>query len=195
MLEKDLFYGASDDSDVQLVRRFREGDQSAFYQLASRFFLLLKKKAAAYSRNAQDSDDLVQEGLIGLHKAALTFDESGTASFRTYADVCIRNRMISSLRQSSSASERLSGTAVSMEEAERLESPPESDPLNAVIVNEELQALEDYLREQLSPAESRVLDLYLSGLSYDEIAERLGITRKSCDNAMQRIRKKLRQRY
>ena len=195
MLEEDLFYGSDSLSDTELLRRYRAGDQSAFHQLANRFFLVLKKKAAAYSRGGTEADDLVQEGLIGLHNAVLTFDEGGGASFRTYADVCIRNRMISSLRRSGYGRDRMNGTVASIEEVEELESPPESDPLNAVILKEDLNALEGYLREQLSPAESRVLDLYLSGLSYEEIAKRLGITRKSCDNAMQRVRKKLRQRY
>lgn len=194
MLEEELFDVSADESDVQLLRRYRTGDQSAFYQLANRFFLILRNKAAAYSGGA-DTDDLVQEGLIGLNNAALTYDENASASFRTYADACIRNRMLSALRRSSPEKERMNGTVTSIEEAKELESPPECDPLNAVIVKEELQALESYLREQLSPAESRVLDLYLLGLGYDEIAERLGITRKSCDNAMQRVRKKLRERY
>ena len=82
--------------------------------------------------------------------------------------------------------------AGSIEDEHEIPSAPETDPLNAVIMSESLKAFYEFLRNKLSSSESRVLDLYLEGLSYDDIAQRLGITRKSCDNAMQRIRKKLR---
>ena len=181
--------------DKELVRLCREGSDAAFRQLAGRFFLTLRKKAADIAGNPADIDDLVQEGMIALHYAALTYDEDGGASFATYAGVCIRNRMISAARRENSLKNRLNSSASSIEEAQTVPALPECDPLNAVIINEELRSLEEFLRNNLSSAESAVLGAYLEGASYDEISKRLGITIKACDNAMQRVRKKLRQRY
>ena len=182
-------------SDAELVGLCREGSEPAFRQLAGRFFLTLRKKAADIARCPADIDDLVQEGMIALHYAAGTYNENSGASFATYANVCVRNRMVSAVRRENSLKNRLNGSAAPIKEAEGVPAMPECDPLNAVIINEELRSLEDYLRNSLSASESAVLGAYLEGLSYDEIAQRLGITRKACDNAMQRVRKKLRQRY
>ena len=177
MLGNAFFDDTEVQDDAELCRLCREGDQSAFALLASRYYLLLKKSAAKYSESADDSEDLFQEGLIALHDAAMTYRQDAGAAFYTYAGVCIRNRSIA---------------AGSIDEADGVPSSPESDPLNAVIMSEELRSFYEFLRNRLSSSEGRVLDLYLEGLSYDEIAERLGTTRKSCDNAMQRVRKKLR---
>ena len=182
-------------SDTELAGLCREGSETAFRQLAGRYFLTLRKKAADASVNPSDIDDLVQEGMIALHYAALTYDENGGASFSTYANVCIRNRIISAVRRENSLKNRLNSSASSIEEAQAVPAMPECDPLNAVIIKEELHSLEEFLRDELSQAESAVLGAYLEGRSYDEISRRLGITKKACDNAMQRVRKKLRQRY
>ena len=191
MLGNAFFDDTEAQDDAELCRLCREGDQSAFALLASRYYLLLKKSAAKYSESADDSEDLFQEGLIALHDAAMTYRQDAGAAFYTYAGVCIRNRMISALRHQRTVRNR-SIAAGSIDEADGVPSSPESDPLNAVIMSEELRSFYEFLRNRLSSSEGRVLDLYLEGLSYDEIAERLGTTRKSCDNAMQRVRKKLR---
>ncbi len=194
MLGNELSDNYDNISDAQLVRLYREGSESAFRQLAGRFFLTLRKRAADNAKCAADIDDLMQEGLIGLHYAALSFNENGGASFLTYANVCIRNRIISAVRHEKSLKNSINSAASSIEEAGDVPALPEQDPLNAVIIKEELRALGEYLDKNLSESESAVLELYLDGRSYDEIAEKLGISRKSCDNAMQRVRKKLRQR-
>ena len=181
-------------SDEQLVLLCREGDDAAFRLLAARFFLTLSKKAVDYSRRGAETDDLVQEGLIALHEAVSGYREDRGASFRTYADVCIRNRMISALRRINARRNRINDEAASIEEADLLPSPPENDPQNAVIIAEELKALQDHLRNSLSQTESAVLRLYFEGMTYEQIAERLGISRKSADNAIQRVRKKIRNR-
>ena len=194
MLESDLFDGAQAPYDTELIRRYHAGDQTAFHQLASRFFLKIKKQAAAYSDDKAQTEDLVQEGLIGLHDAVCSFDENGTAAFGTYAGVCIRNRMLSAIRHDRAAKNRLNNDAFPIEEINGLPGAPESDPQNALIAQEELQSLERFLQEQLSDTETAVLEKYLRGKSYDTIARELSISRKACDNAMQRVRQKLRQR-
>lgn len=194
MLANGSSEGLDNVSDAGLVRLCREGNEPAFRQLVGRFFLTLRKKAADSAGCPADVDDLVQEGLIALHYAVCTYDENGGASFATYANVCIRNRIVSAVRREKSLKNRLNGSASSIEQAGDVPALPECDPLNAVIFNEELRLLEAFLRKELSPVESEVLEAYLEGLSYDEIAVRLGITKKACDNAMQRVRRKLRQR-
>ena len=185
------FNNAQLHDDNELCRLCRAGDESAFRVIASRYYLMLKKYASRFAVNGIDSDDLFQEGLIALHNAAMTYDENADAAFRTYAGVCVRNRMISAVRHHQTMKKR-NVDAGSIEDEHEIPSAPETDPLNAVIMSESLKAFYEFLRNKLSSSESRVLDLYLEGLSYDDIAQRLGITRKSCDNAMQRIRKKLR---
>ncbi|MBQ9460676.1 MAG: sigma-70 family RNA polymerase sigma factor [Clostridia bacterium] len=191
MLGDVWFDDADGQDDSELCRLCRQGDENAFRVIASRYCILLKKNASRYSESADDSDDLLQEGLIALHDAAMTFDENAGAAFRTYAGVCVRNRMISAVRHQQAMKKR-SMAAASIEEAENVPSSPESDPLHAVIMSEELEHFYAFLREKLSSSEEKVLDLYLEGLSFEEIAQRLGVSRKSCDNAMQRVRKKLR---
>ncbi len=193
MLERDPFDEA-DVSEAELIRRYRTGDQSAFHQLAGRYFLKLRKRAAGMAGGTTDPEDLVQEGLIGLLNAVRTYDPESGASFRTYAEVCVRHRMISLVRSSCSGKNRINAVASSIEEAGCLPGAPEDDPQNAMVLQEDFRALESYLQQHLSVTESAVLERYLQGKSYDEIASELKVSRKSCDNAMQRVRQKLRRR-
>ena len=188
MLDDDLLSGSCDEELAELCRK---GVDSAFGVIASRYYLLLRKKAMELADIGDDCEDLFQEGLIALYDAAMTYEKSGGASFRTYAGVCVRNRMISAVRHQQALKNRSVRASSSIEEASEVPSAPEADPLNAVIMREELEAFEKYLRDVLSDSERAVLELYLEGLSYEDISVRLGITKKSCGNAMQRVRQKL----
>lgn len=195
MQNGELFDALTDLDDEDLVKCCKENDEVAFRLLTNRFFLLLKKRAAAYAVRGIEAEDLVQEGLIALYQATRTYDENGAAGFRHYADVCISNRMCSAVRHAYSGKEKAHTLAASIDEAEDMPSAPDTDPQNAVISREELAMLEQYLKDHLTAVEGRVLACYLEGMSYDAIACKIGITRKACDNAMQRVRRKLRQRY
>ena len=192
MLEHDVDEDLKSYSDAALVSLYRSGEQKAFQQLAVRYFLSLKKRVAAFVCNEAESDDLFQESLLGLHDAVCSYDENGGASFRTYSDICIRNRLVSYIRRLRSAKNAPQSRRATIEEADSLPSSPESNPENAMIDVEELHSLEQYIRNNLSSAEATVLELYISGRTYDEISAALNISKKSCDNAMQRIRRKLR---
>ena len=181
-------------SDEALALRCKENDSVALRLLMNRFFLLLKKRAADYAVPGAEAEDLVQEGLIALYRSAYTYDVNGKAYFRHYADVCISHRMCSFVRHVYSGKNKANTMAAPIEEAEDVPAGSEMDPQEILIRQEELTALEQYLRDNLTDIESKVLACYLNGLSYDAIAEKLSITKKSCDNAMQRIRRKLRQR-
>lgn len=179
-------------SDDELVRRCKENDEEAFRLLMNRCFLLLKKRAADYAVRGAEAEDLMQEGLIALHNATRTYDENGKASFRHYADVCISNRLCSIVRHVYSGKNKVNTLTEPIEEAEGISTGTADDPQDTVIRQEELAMLEQYLHDNLTKIEGQVLSCYLDGLSYEAIARKLSISRKSCDNAMQRVRRKLR---
>ena len=171
-------------SDRELISLFRQGDQRAFHQLAFRYMFVIKKRAYDLQNSGMDTDDLIQEGFWGLYNAVNTYNENGGAAFRTYAGVCIRNKMISAVRTA--------GKEICTEElSEDIPVRPESEPENAFIIREDFAGLMKRIETSLSKSEKRVLLLYLEGKSYDEIAAELNKSRKFCDNAMQRVRKKL----
>ena len=184
MLEVREIDGFVNLSDRELISLFRQGDQRAFHQLAFRYMFVIKKRAYDLQNSGMDTDDLIQEGFWGLYNAVNTYNENGGAAFRTYAGVCIRNKMISAVRTA--------GKEICTEElSEDIPVRPESEPENAFIIREDFAGLMKRIETSLSKSEKRVLLLYLEGKSYDEIAAELNKSRKFCDNAMQRVRKKI----
>ena len=171
-------------SDSELTGLFRQGNQKAFHQLAFRYMFVIKKRAYDLQNSGMDTDDLIQEGFLGLYSAVNTYNENGKASFRTYASICIRNRMISAVRTAGR-------TICTEESSEDIPVRPETEPENAFIVKEDFARLMKRIETSLSKSEKKVLSLYLEGKSYDEMAAELNKSRKFCDNAMQRVRKKL----
>lgn len=178
--------------DTELIRRYHNGEQEAFQQLAVRYIFVIRNKSSDLYHMGIEKDDLFQEGLLGLHNAVRSFDENGSASFGTYASVCIRNKLVSAVRNANAEKNKINNAASSIDDAAELPFPSEFEPENVVIINEELSSLLDYLRNSLSAKELSVLSCYLDGMTYSQIAEKLNITQKACDNAMQRVRRKLR---
>ncbi len=189
-----LKYAQLDDfeglSDTQLLRLYKNGNQTAFQQLAIRYIFIIRAKAYNLYNKGVESEDLFQEGLLALHYAACSFDENGDVPFSTYAGVCVRNRLISAVRTANTNKNRINNISVYLDDTES-NSYSLNDPENILIIREDLEKLTDYIKTNLSKTELRVLSLYLDGSSYNKIASVLGITKKSCDNAMQRVRKKL----
>ena len=114
------------------------------------------------------------------------------ASFRTYAGVCIRNRMISVVRKANSSLNSINNEALPLSEQTEVLSAPDTEPESFVDSVERTKEIFRVIRENLSELERNVLSLYIDGKRYEEIAADLGITVKVCNNAMQRVRKKLR---
>lgn len=177
-------------TDEQLADACRHGEQDAFSVLSVRYLLVIKGKANAAFGGA-DADDLFQEGLIGLHNAAMTYDHNAGASFRTYASVCISNRIVSAVRSANNGGNRLSSQTLPL--STQLDAPcaPETEPESRVISAETVRELWEKIRSSLSKLEFRVLTMFLEGSSYGEISVEAGISVKACDNAMQRVRRKL----
>ncbi len=172
--------------DESLVALARENNEEAFAVLVTRCSGMLKTLSAQLCRGILDPEDLAQEGLLGLLSAVQTYRPSETVTFRTYAYTCMRNRMVSALRRRSGVE-----AESTIEEDEPSIASAGYDPASVLVRQEEVQQLQTRLQRDLTSLEYRVLMAHLSGYSYREIAERLELTEKSVDNALQRLRRKL----
>ena len=190
----------SDFSDEILCSMAASGDRLAEEALAARYSRLVPICARPYFLAGGDSEDLIQEGMIGLLSAVRGFRAEREAVFRTYAEVCIRNRLYSAVKSAAREKHSPLNQSVPMdgalcgENAKDYSYPvncePGADPEDMLISRENRRALIDALRERLSAFEKTILKLYLDGLSCGEIARRVGKPPKSVDNAVQRIRRK-----
>ena len=143
-----------------------------------------------------DSEDLIQEGMMGLLKAIRSYNPEKAASFRTYAEICIRSKLATAVRAAQRDKHLPLNHSISFETplfdgTSEFLFPSEESPEDVVIGREELQERIDALKGQLSGFEAEILSYYLGGLSCAEIANRVGRTTKSIDNAVQRIRRKM----
>ncbi len=178
-------------SDEQLAALSRNGKQEAFGELYVRYISIIRSKAEKYYNMGIDAEDLFQEGLIGLDDAVKSFNADETASFRTYASVCISNRMVSALRRANSKKNDIINSAVSLSDEMDLLSASNTEPESALIEDESFKELYAKLKFCLSEFELDVVLMYIDGYDYKEIAQYLGSNKKSCESAMQRVRKKL----
>lgn len=190
-------------SDELLVDMARHGDEKAEDFLLKKYKDFVRSKARAYFLVGGDSDDLIQEGMIGLYNAISHYDESKASSFMTYAAICINNKLLSAVSADNrKKNEPLNGyvslysviTDDAGEEASLSDVLPDTDNVNPenIILNEEQEKLaRKRLLGKLSRLEKEILSYYLEGMSYSEIAAIIGKTEKSVDNAIQRIRSKM----
>lgn len=190
-------------SDELLVDMARHGDEKAEDFLLKKYKDFVRSKARAYFLVGGDSDDLIQEGMIGLYNAISHYDESKASSFMTYAAICINNKLLSAVSADNrKKNEPLNGyvslysviTDDAGEEASLSDVLPDTDNVNPenIILNEEQEKLaRKRLLGKLSSLEKEILSYYLEGMSYSEIAAIIGKTEKSVDNAIQRIRSKM----
>lgn len=175
-------------SEEALAALAQEGRDEALVFLVERCVPLVKRQASFLRSPVLESEDLVQEGMMGLLSAVRTY-RPGAARFCTYASVCVRNRMLSAMRRAGLSRGGLSG-GEAREEACREEGQAD-DPAQLLVRREEESRLHCRLKERLSSREYAVLMLYLQSYSYEEAARRMGISSKAVDNALQRARRKL----
>ena len=184
----------SSSSDEALCKQAAKGDPAAEEELAVRYARLVRACARPLFLAGGDSEDLIQEGMVGLLTAIRSFDVGRDASFRTYAEICIRSRLHSAIRAAQRDKHSPLNHSVSLpplfDESNAHLFPREKSPEDVVIGREEFEEKLDALKGQLSGFESEILQLYLDGFSCREIAVRVGRSPKSVDNAVQRIRKK-----
>ncbi len=178
-------------SDLALVSLAGVGDENAVLVLLSRYLPLVKSCARAYA-GPDEFEDLCQEGMIGLLTAIRTYDPA-KSTFSAFAWLCV-NRMLSTVHRSATRKKKLpAGAVVPLEELEEHFSAASAETPESIFINrEDYHRLMARINRRLSKLEQAVLGAYLAGASYQEIAVRLDITEKGVDNAIQRIRRKLR---
>jgi RNA polymerase sporulation-specific sigma factor len=189
--------------DLRLVLRARNGDAVAMDALLRRYTGFVRLKASSYFIAGGESDDLIQEGLVGLYKAVRDFRTDKETSFRSFAELCITRQIITAIKTATRFKHAPLNTYVSFSHTpagqddgdctlgDALPGPAVDDPAVCVISSEELQSLVFCLGTGLSPLESDALRLYLEGNSYEEMAEGLGCDTKTIDNALQRVKRKV----
>ncbi len=186
-------------TDISLQEMAVSGDRAAEEALSERYMRLVRVCARPLFLAGGSSEDLIQEGMIGLLSAIRQFDPNSGASFRAFAEHCIRMRLLSAVKSASRKkhlplNDGLSLEQLSEDSGSQLSATPEffrQDPEDLVLARESKEELYAVLSRCLSKLENRVLSYYLDGLSYREIAGVLGKDEKAVDNAVQRIRRKL----
>lgn len=178
----------SEYSDEELCALVASGCREAEEELVKRYLRPVRVCARPYFLAGGDSEDLIQEAMFGLLKAIREFDSSHDVRFKTFAEVCIRNRIRSAV--TSAARDKYAP----LNDSVPFDSPmlgSGASPEELYISREEETERLSRLDERLSPLERKVLALFLLGLSYQEISEQVGRSTKSVDNAVQRIRRKV----
>jgi len=200
-----MFSEYNQQTDEELIARLRSGDSQVMDYLLEKYKNLVRSKAKSMYILGADKEDLIQEGMIGLFKAVRNYDFGRDASFYTFADLCISRQVYSAVRASSCQKHLLLNTYISLNAAPFGETVGENMALADVISmgdggnpeelfldKERVAYLEKKIEEELSDFEKEVLDLYLTGMSYSQIAKVLGRDDKSTDNALQRLKAKIR---
>ena len=190
-LNEHDFSPESLDDEALLMLINGGSDASAASVLIDRYMPLIKRKAGRYGSLGLETEDLIQEGLVGLIKAVRHYDAGRNSSFGYFASVCISSSISNAVAYALSGKNRPMRNYSSIEEIMLAE----DDPQSSLIRREEMTSLMNGITKMLSPLEKDVLRLYLSGYTYRTIAEDLGCGVKSVDNALMRIRKKLRTAY
>ena len=182
---------AKADEVERLLPMIRRGSNAAFLRLSELYAPLLEREVARYAASLPpaDLDDLRQSASVSLYRAALAFHGDRGVTFGLFAKICIVNGIADSLRYI-----RGKGTMLSMEDLDEREQPDdEPNPQSLLLDKEQAGETRRQIRSMLSPLEYEIFEMYISGFYYAEIASRIGKSQKSVDNALCRIKKKLRQ--
>lgn len=182
-------------TDGELLRRLRSGESEIADYLVDKYKYLVRQKARALYLAGGDQEDLIQEGMLGLFKAVQNYQEGRAASFATFAALCIDRQLYSAISMSQRQKHQPLNSFVSLSEPvseQELRLIDEETPEAILINRENLDRMNEKIREALSPFEYEVLELYLKGYGYQQIAIQMQKTPKAIDNALQRIRTKVR---
>ncbi len=183
-------------TDEALIQRLRAGESEISDYLLEKYKSVVRRKARAMYLIGGETDDLIQEGMLGLFKAIRDYRADRETSFRTFALLCMERQMYNAIQGSNRQKHQPLNSYVSLSEGSVDEHIHESlvisNPESIIIDRETAQDLQERIHQCLSPFESYVLDNYLQGYDYLQIAEVSKKSPKSIDNALQRIRKKVR---
>lgn len=188
-------------TDEELVIRARDGEEEITEYLMDKYKNLVRSKASTMYILGADREDLIQEGMIGLFKAVRDYDSGRDASFYTFAELCISRQMYTALQASGRKKHSPLNTYVSIYQGhdeegigliDALENHKERNPEEIFIDKENVAAIETIIENELSAFERQVLELSMTGMGYAEIARLLGKDGKSTDNALSRVKSKIR---
>lgn len=201
-----MYQNYEKETDEELMVRLREGESNITDYIMDKYKNLVRKKAQSMYILGADGEDLIQEGMIGLFKAVRDYDCGRDASFFTFADLCISRQMYTAIQAAKRQKHIPLNTYVSLYAAgsdkeenatsdlETLIQDSKMNPEELVIDKENLEHLERMIEQELSEFEKQVLDLHLTGMSYTQIARVLNKDDKSTDNALQRIKGKIKKK-
>lgn len=197
-LENENIKSYSKLSDSQLADLVQKGDDNAFEEITNRYKGLNSYLAYEYCIPEYDVCDFTQEGLLGLLSACKTYDTNAGTTFKNYVATCIKNRFVSIIRKSKSKGAIPKENIVSIDDKRfsDIEDFEFSDnnklnPEELVVSKERLEDFLIQMKQSLSQMEITVAYFYLKGLTYQEISQKTGLSKKSVDNALQRVKKKL----
>lgn len=202
-LKERVFKNYQNCDDRYLISLAQSGNAIAEYRLINRYKKIVKRKARAYFLIGADTEDIIQEGMIGLYKALRSFDNTKSTSFRVFAEICINRQIITAIKMASRKKHIPLNYGISLNQPiDHIESDNRTlidivddlninDPMDIFLTRESLQELKIKLNNILSVLERKMLKAYLEGKTYQEIALEIKKSPKSVDNGMQRIKRKL----
>ena len=184
--------------DEELIFRFKNGESEILDYLMEKYKNMVRKKARTMFLIGGENDDLIQEGMIGLFKAVRDYQPDKDASFQTFAGICVDRQIYNAIQSSNRQKHQPLNSYISLSEQdgeneEHLGDAWVENPESIIIDQENVQSLEQEITTTLSPMENQGLEYYLAGNGYGEIAQIMGKTPKSIDNALQRIRTKIKE--
>lgn len=189
-------------TDEEVVKLAQAGNVVAEEFLIKKYKELVKRKSNTYFIIGGDKEDVIQEGMIGIFKAIRGYDCLNEASFKTFAEICVNRQIISAIRNANLQKHQILNESLSLSSdndpegeqktlEERLPSSNHNDPETLMLMKEIGEFLKEESHEIFSKLEKRVWDKMLQGKNYIEIAEELGKSKKTIDNTIQRIKKKI----
>lgn len=204
---KEIMPGKSQDygycTDDELIDRLRQGETAIVDYICDKYKNMVRSKAKSMFILGADNEDLIQEGMIGLFKAVRDYDMGRDASFFTFAELCVSRQMYTAVQASKRQKHLPLNTYVSLDSgasyddkeeaslAELLSDRVELSPEEQFLDKERVAYLEEQIDKELSEFEKQVMDLYITGMSYSQIARVLGRDEKATDNALQRLKTKI----
>ncbi|MBD7914315.1 RNA polymerase sporulation sigma factor SigH [Clostridium sp. Sa3CUN1] len=201
-IEESLFIEFHNKIDEEIVDEAKKGNSRAQEYLISKYENFVKAKAKSYFLIGADKEDIYQEGMIGLYKAIRDFKADKLTSFKAFAELCVTRQIITAIKTATRQKHIPLNTYISLnkpiyeEESDRtlidvLSELKITDPEELLIGKEQIKHIEGEMAKVLSDLEMEVLQSYLDGKSYQEIACDLDRQAKSIDNALQRVKRKL----
>lgn len=189
-------------TDDEIVKLAKADNLHALEYILEKYKNFVKSRSRPYFLIGADREDIIQEGMIGLYKAIRDYDTEKYSNFRAFAEMCITRQIITAIKTATRRKHMPLNSYVSLshpvfdEESDKtlLDTITEHsclDPEEIIINKEDYTSIGKKINELLSPKEMEILSVYLQGKSYQEISDELGISHKSIDNALQRVKRKL----